>query len=167
MPHNARRLRPASLLTISFTAGRPAALLRVASALGVSALVAACTPRAKSDDGGGAAAGAASGAGESDTARIARLEREARALAHAEGCESSAGCRTAPVGHRACGGPREYLVYCAATTDSAALFRALDALARAEAEHQRKEGLVSTCEFRMPPNVSASGGRCVASTGVP
>ena len=148
---------------------RLAALRRAASALVASALVAACTPRPTSDEGagGGAPAGGASRAGESDTARIARLEREARALAHSEGCESSAGCRTAPVGHRACGGPREYLVYCAATTDSAALFRALDALARAEDEYQRKQGMASTCEFRMPPNVSASGGRCVASTGVP
>jgi len=70
------------------------------------------------------AAATTNGAARDDTSRIARLEREARALAHAEGCTAGA-CRTAPVGSRPCGGPRTYLVYCAATTDSAALFAKL------------------------------------------
>jgi hypothetical protein len=96
-----------------------------------------------------------------DTSTIARLEREARALAHAEGCAAD-GCRTAPVGSRPCGGPREYLVYCAATTDSAALFAKLAELARAEEAFNTANGMASTCEYRMPPNVAVQGGRCVA-----
>jgi hypothetical protein len=101
-------------------------------------------------------------AGE-DTARIARLEREARALANTSGCDAAAACRTAPVGVRGCGGPRDYLVYCAATTDSAALARKLDELARAEAAYNEREGVVSTCQLRLPPPVTVSGGRCVAT----
>jgi len=112
----------------------------------------------------------APGAGEApaDTNRIARLEREARALAHADGCSAGA-CRTAPVGSRPCGGPREYVVYCAATTDSAALFAKLAELARAEEAFNAASGMASTCEYRMPPNVTVQGGRCVAapSEGVP
>ena len=54
--------------------------------------------------------------------RLSRLEREARALARTDGCDSLAQCRTAPVGWRSCGGPRTYLVYCAATTDTVTLF---------------------------------------------
>ncbi len=95
--------------------------------------------------------------------RFQRLEREARAIASAQGCQTSSECRTAPVGDRPCGGPRTYIVYCARTTDSVALFRKLDELARAERAYNQEQGLASTCEFRMPPDVVASGGACRAA----
>jgi hypothetical protein len=98
-----------------------------------------------------------------DTARIARLEREARALTTTSGCEAASSCRTAPVGVRGCGGPRDYLVYCPATTDTATLLRKLEELARVEAAYNEREGVVSTCEMRLPPALSVSGGRCVAT----
>ena len=94
--------------------------------------------------------------------RIARLESEARALAKLTGCSSADQCRTAPVGSRGCGGPRTYIAYCAASTDSAALFRKLDELKAAEDAYNAKEGIASTCEFRMPPAVSFEGGSCRA-----
>jgi hypothetical protein len=96
---------------------------------------------------------------------VRRLEREARALATVEGCGQADQCRTAPLGSRPCGGPRAYLVYCPLKTDSAALFRKLEELARAEEAYNRKAGMVSTCEFRMPPTVDAVGGRCVTGSG--
>jgi len=92
--------------------------------------------------------------------RVQRVEREARALARAEGCEGAGDCRAAPVGDRPCGGPRTYVVYCARTTDSVALYRKLDELARAERAYNQEQGLASTCEFRTPPPVAASGGSC-------
>lgn len=92
--------------------------------------------------------------------RLTKLEAEARALARADGCSSSNECRTAPVGSRPCGGPRDYIVYCARTTDSVALFRKLDELRLAEMEYNRKSGLASTCEFRMPPAVGLEAGQC-------
>jgi hypothetical protein len=95
-----------------------------------------------------------------DRTRLARLEREARALAKTDGCSTSESCRTAPVGWRGCGGPRTYLVYCAATTDSVALYRKLDEMKEAEILYNAKSGMMSTCEMRMPPVVTASGGRC-------
>lgn len=100
---------------------------------------------------------------ESAQQRIQRLEREARALARPNGCQAGADCRAAPVGHRPCGGPRTYLVYCARTTDSVALYRTLDELARAERAYNEQQGLVSTCEFRAPPRVVAIGGSCRAA----
>jgi hypothetical protein len=146
---------------------------RSAAAVALAALasVAACTATpAPADRGGAPAAGtdradtpaSGSAAEVADTGRIARLEREARALAQAEGCTAGQ-CRTVPVGSRPCGGPRTYLVYCAATTDSAALFAKLAELARAEEAYNRRNQLASTCEFRMPPNVALSGGRCTAA----
>ena len=141
----------------------------------VAAALAACAPRPAPQEAQGAdvapstvpaapapAAAPADGEAQGDTGRIARLEREARALAHAEGCSAGA-CRTAPVGSRPCGGPRTYLVYCAAATDSAALFAKLAELARAEAAFNSASGMASTCEYRMPPNATVQGGRCVAA----
>jgi hypothetical protein len=150
--------------------------MRIPTTAALALLAAACAPSPQDAHGANAApsppsavpAGptpaATPGEGEArvDTSRIARLEREARALAHAEGCTAGA-CRTAPVGSRPCGGPRTYLVYCAATTDSAALFAKLAELARAEAAFNRASGMASTCEFREPPNLSVQGGRCVAT----
>lgn len=92
--------------------------------------------------------------------RLSRLEHEARELAHAGGCDSVAQCRTAPVGWRSCGGPRTYLVYCAATTDTVALFRKLAELEAAEKEYNLRSGLMSSCIARQPPRVSVRGGSC-------
>ena len=99
---------------------------------------------------------------ESDSARVVRLDREARALAKSDGCSSSAQCRAAPVGDRPCGGPRDYVVYCARTTDSVALYRKLAELQSAEREFNRTSGRASTCEFRLPPQTALVGGSCQA-----
>ncbi len=99
-----------------------------------------------------------------DAALIARLEREARALARADGCSSAAACRTAPVGSRPCGGPRDYVVFCAATTDTVELFAKLAELRRVEEAYNREQGMMSTCEFRSPPGVGLAGGVCRAAS---
>jgi hypothetical protein len=95
-----------------------------------------------------------------DREQLARLEREARALVKTDGCTSASGCRTAPVGWRGCGGPRTYVVYCAASTDTAALFRKLKELESAEKAYNAKSGMMSTCEFRMPPGTKLQGKSC-------
>jgi hypothetical protein len=99
---------------------------------------------------------------KADWQRILELEEQAKAVIDAGGCTSADQCRSAPVGSRACGGPRYYLVYCARTTDSAALIRKLDAVAAAEREYNARYQIISTCEFRMPPEVALTGGACVA-----
>jgi hypothetical protein len=99
---------------------------------------------------------------KADWAQVIALEDQAKALVKADGCSSAAQCRTAPVGSKACGGPRYYLVYCSRTTDSAALFQKLDAVASAEREYNQRYQIASTCEFRMPPTVALSGGSCQA-----
>ena len=103
-----------------------------------------------------------SGSQQSDWAAIEKLEGEAKALANTAGCAAASECRAAPVGSRACGGPRYYLPYCAKATDSAALYRKLDEVAQAEQAYNRKYQVVSTCEFRMPPALALVGGSCAA-----
>ena len=99
---------------------------------------------------------------EKDWAQIVALEDQAKALVKADGCTSVDQCRTAPVGSRACGGPRYYLVYCSRTTDSAALYRKLDAIAQAERDFNTRYQIASTCEYRMPPTVVLTGASCSA-----
>ena len=102
---------------------------------------------------------------KADWGQIVALENEAKALVKSDGCSSAGECRTAPVGSRACGGPRYYLVYCARTTDSTALFRKLDAVAAAEREYNVKYRIMSTCIFRLPPQITFSGGSCRMTEG--
>jgi hypothetical protein len=97
-----------------------------------------------------------------DPSEIARLESEARELAVAEGCEDVSQCRTAPLGAMACGGPRDYVVYCEDTTDEQALQRALDRLARREDRFNRQCGILSICVFITPPEVELVEGECRA-----
>ena len=129
----------------------------------VLVLLVACAapPPRSSDSATGPAAPVAAPA--DDTTRLARLERDARALVRASGCDAASSCRTAPVGWRGCGGPRTYVVYCPASTDTAALMRTLGELERAERAYNEREGVVSTCEMRMPPNVAVQNGSCVAA----
>ncbi len=97
-----------------------------------------------------------------DWAAVVVLEEQAKRIAKTSGCSADSECRAAPVGSRACGGPRYYLPYCAKTTDSAALFRKLDEVAAAERAYNLKYQIVSTCEFRMPPSVGVTAGACTA-----
>ena len=122
----------------------------------LSVLACACSAPRNAPPAGEAAAA-------SDSATLVRLEAEARALARAEGCEAAGDCRVAPVGARPCGGPRDYLVYCARRTDSAALFRKLEELQRAEQSNNERQGLMGTCEFRTPPGVTLTAGACRAA----
>ena len=99
---------------------------------------------------------------DADWAAIEKLEGEAKALSRTTGCASESECRSAPVGSRACGGPRYYLPYCARTTDSVALYRKLDEVAAAERAYNTKYKLASTCELRMPPDLTLAAGACAA-----
>lgn len=129
---------------------------RMAALCSAALLVACATPAQRSQD-----SVTVNGTRQvDDRVRLAQLERDVEALVKTRGCDSAGSCRTAPVGWRGCGGPRTYVVYCAATTDSAALFRKLNELKEAEIAYNTKSGMMSTCEMRMPPTVSASGGSC-------
>lgn len=139
-------------------------LTRVICAFTTAIILASCSQGAP----GGAPSGpdgdkiVFTGDQKTDWAQIVAIENEAKVLAKTDGCSSAGECRTAPVGSKACGGPRYYLVYCSRTTDSTALFRKLDAVATAEREYNTRYKIVSTCEFRLPPHVALIGGSCQA-----
>lgn len=128
-------------------------------------VLAACAQSPPTNDPprpGGGSTFVITGDQKADWDQILALEKQAKSLVRAGGCTSVDQCRTAPVGSRACGGPRYYLVYCARTTDSAALSRKLDDVAAAERAFNTRYNVMSTCEFRMPPSVGVTGGMCTA-----
>jgi hypothetical protein len=76
-------------------------------------------------------------------------------------CSSAAVCRSLPLGSKPCGGPRQYLVYSLAVTDSARLAADAARYTQAEAQRNRETGLVSDCSMLIAPQVS-----CVSRRGV-
>jgi hypothetical protein len=129
----------------------------------LTALLGACSPPVPANPSEpGAGKIVFTGDQKADWTQITALEDQAKALVHTTGCASVDQCRTAAVGSRACGGPRYYLVYCAASTDSTALFAKLVAVAAAERQYNQHYNIASTCEFRMPPKVALSGASCQA-----
>jgi hypothetical protein len=92
--------------------------------------------------------------------RVVSQEAKVRSLIHAEGCASVDQCRSAPMGAKGCGGPREYVVYCSVTTNEPALLAAIDAETQAERAYNGKTGAVSDCLFVMPPVLELAGGVC-------
>jgi hypothetical protein len=95
-----------------------------------------------------------------DRSEVQQLEDEARRLAVAGPCEDVSQCRAAPVGVQACGGPRDYLVYCATATDERELQRALARLARREERFNRQCDVFSICIFLTEPAVELVDGVC-------
>lgn len=140
-------------------------LKRILTAFSICAVAGACTQAPVSanpaDNASPGQNSGVAGTQDSDWSAILKLEGEAKAIAKVSGCTSSE-CRAAPVGSRACGGPRYYIPYCAKTTDSVALYGKLDEVAKAEQAYNKKYNLASTCEFRMPPQLDVVGGSCVA-----
>ncbi|HYH97507.1 hypothetical protein [Hyalangium sp.] len=89
-----------------------------------------------------------------------KLATEARALANASGCAKVEGCEVAGFGHKACGGPREYIAYCAKTTDVKALQGKLAELEKAEKTWQAETGEMSNCALTRRPPPRLVDGMC-------
>jgi hypothetical protein len=100
------------------------------------------------------------GQNQCNRAELVQLETEARELVVAEGCTDVSQCRAAPVGVQACGGPRDYVVYCSAATDENALLRALKRLEQREERFNRQCDVVSICVFLLEPQLELVNGVC-------
>jgi hypothetical protein len=91
-----------------------------------------------------------------------KLAREARALANPSGCEKVEQCEVAGFGQKSCGGPREFIAYCAKTTDVKALQAKLAELEKAELAWQKEAGIVSNCSLTRRPLPRLVEGMCRA-----
>jgi hypothetical protein len=90
------------------------------------------------------------------------LTAEARALVKPAGCTAVADCKSVAVGAKACGGPREYWVYCSKTTDAATLTGKLQTAARLEQAYNQLTDAVSDCAAVLPPELQIVGTECKA-----
>lgn len=136
---------------------------KLAAAFVASTVIAACSMSATNDMGpADTPTSTSSTAQPSDSEQIVLLEREALELVHNDGCDTADQCRVAPVGAKACGGPRYWVTYCPATTDSAALFHKLDELRTAEQKYNKAHGVISDCSIVGPPTPVVSAGVCRA-----
>jgi hypothetical protein len=89
-----------------------------------------------------------------------KLATEAKALAKVDGCAKVEECAVAGFGHKACGGPREYIAYCSKTTDEKALQSKLAELEKAEQKWQAETGEVSNCGLTRRPPPRFVEGQC-------
>ena len=69
-----------------------------------------------------------------------------------------------PLGAKPCGGPWSYVVYSVATTDSVRLAAVVKEYTTYQADLNRKQGLVSDCQFLPPPTIDCVGGQCATNT---
>jgi hypothetical protein len=137
--------------------------VKVLKIFGLAAMLSgiACAPtRTPSPAVSAGVSSSASAGQQQDWKDIQRVELQAKGIVHTDKCANPGECRTAPVGVRACGGPRYYLTYCAASTDTAELTRLLTQVRNMEAAYNRKWAIVSTCEYRNAPSLRVSGGYC-------
>ncbi len=86
----------------------------------------------------------------------------ARAVVKTTGCKQVSQCQVMPMGSRPCGGPAEFLVYCAKTTDLKKLKAKVKAATDAEKALNATDGLMGTCNVLSAPAVKLQKGACVA-----
>jgi hypothetical protein len=140
----------------------PAVLLLAAVACRTERVPTAETPAGgRLDDG--AAQLVMTGDHAHDRSQLAFAEAAAKKLVRTDGCDRAGECGAAPVGAKACGGPRYYLLYCRRTTDEVELLRRLAEIERFEREFNRHYSVGSTCDFVSPPGVELAAGACRAA----
>lgn len=99
---------------------------------------------------------------EEDRAQLMEMRRQIDALVGDAAGASIAACRYAGLGAKPCGGPWEYIVYSASSTDSTALAERLTAYGAFEAEMNERYGYVSDCSVPNIPVLTYTDGRCGA-----
>ncbi len=99
---------------------------------------------------------------EGDRVQLAELRREIDALIGDAAGASIEDCRYSGLGSKPCGGPWEFIVYSASSTDTTALAERLTAYNAFEAEMNELYGYASDCSLPNAPVLTYGDGRCVA-----
>lgn len=99
---------------------------------------------------------------EDDRAQLAEMRREIDALVGDAAGASIEDCRYSGLGSKPCGGPWEYVIYSASSTDSTALAERLTAYNAFEAEMNEHYGYASDCSVPNESVLAYKDGRCVA-----
>ncbi|MEL7002951.1 MAG: hypothetical protein AAFN93_09490 [Bacteroidota bacterium] len=76
-------------------------------------------------------------------------------------CNGIGDCASIAFGSKACGGPKEYLVYAPSTVDESILKEMVDRYNALEKELNELTGAVSTCEVIGPPELFCDDNVCI------
>ena len=91
----------------------------------------------------------------------AGLLQQLRAEIGDAACDSAQQCKTVAVGHKACGGPENYLAWSSKSSDGAKIRQLAEAQRAQRKAENEASGMVSTCSAVMDPGATCSAGRCV------
>ena len=86
----------------------------------------------------------------------------AREVVKINGCTRPSQCHAMPMGSRPCGGPSEFLVYCALSTDVKKLKSRVKTATDAEKALNATTQLMSICSVLPEPKVELVRGVCIA-----
>jgi hypothetical protein len=93
---------------------------------------------------------------------VTSLKKEARALSKPAGCTQLSQCKVLPLGSKPCGGPSEYLVFCAPSTDEKALEAKAKLANEAEKAKNAANQTMGICTALAPPKLKLENGQCSA-----
>ena len=97
--------------------------------------------------------------------RLAEVESRIDNLANPTPCEKTFNCKSIPVGHRACGGPKRYAVYSDLSDPNLIekLFELSKESSNLEKQISQQSFAISGCAMEMPPVLICQARRCVIS----
>ena len=101
---------------------------------------------------------------DSELAQLDSMKQEILDYVGDTSCSSAEGCRYIALGDKPCGGPSEYMIYCAESVDEDHLDDLVTKYNEFEHEINLKYKIVSNCEYVMPPEeLLLEKGHCIAS----
>ncbi len=97
-----------------------------------------------------------------DDKKLAQLGKEIEEFAKNKACTNGDGCRTMPMGAKACGGPTNYVIYSLSKTDEKQLAEKVKLYTDFQKELNTKYNRASDCLFLSPPTVDCLNGVCTS-----
>ncbi len=91
----------------------------------------------------------------------AALQADIRAEIGDARCEVDADCRTLPVGHKACGGPQQWLAWSGGADRAGRLEDLSRRLSALQQSRDERSGAVSNCQYNADPGAACRAGRCL------
>ena len=103
---------------------------------------------------------------DSDLAQLDSMKQEILDYVGDASCSSAEECRYIALGDKPCGGPWEYLIYCAESVDEKHLEDLVMAYNAFERDINERYQRISDCAYAMPPEeLILEKGRCIAGPG--
>jgi hypothetical protein len=97
-----------------------------------------------------------------DDQKLSQMGKDIEEFAKNKACTNGDGCRTMPMGTKACGGPTNYVIYSLSKTDEKQLAEKVKQYTDFQKELNVKYNRTSDCLFLSPPTVDCLNGVCAS-----